>query len=157
MTEPVLSSVLSGSSQVCCLFLIRASGERGQVERRDGAAVHIQQQTAQPGTHLHLTNRYHHSQLAAPSVQVCPAYLWLSLSLATQHVDAHSLSSLCAFIKERRPLLVSLPRRPPQDLNRLPYVSLRTLRVNTLVHALLRVTHTHFSSGEWAWLIYCIS
>lgn len=81
----------------------------------------------------------------------------LSLSLATHHVDAHSLSSLCAFIKERRPLLVSLPRQPPQDLNRLPYVSLRTLRVNTLVHALLRITHTHFSSGEWAWLIYCIS
>uniref|UniRef100_A0A3B3YHA7 Uncharacterized protein n=1 Tax=Poecilia mexicana TaxID=48701 RepID=A0A3B3YHA7_9TELE len=32
------------------------------------------------------------------------------------------------------------PHRPQQDLNRLPYATLRSLRVNTLVHALLRVT-----------------
>ncbi|XP_040905198.1 shieldin complex subunit 2 [Toxotes jaculatrix] len=65
-----------------------------------------------------------------------------------QHVDARSVSSLCSFLRERRPLLVSLPHRPPQDLNRLPYATLRSLRVNTLVHALLRVTHTHIST-EW--------
>uniref|UniRef100_A0AAZ1Y0C3 Shieldin complex subunit 2 C-terminal domain-containing protein n=1 Tax=Oreochromis aureus TaxID=47969 RepID=A0AAZ1Y0C3_OREAU len=49
---------------------------------------------------------------------------------------------------ERRPLLVSLPRRPPQDLNRLPYATLTSLRANALVHALLRVTHTHISPGD---------
>ncbi|MEQ2222282.1 hypothetical protein ILYODFUR_024531, partial [Ilyodon furcidens] len=66
----------------------------------------------------------------------------------TQHVSACSLSSLCSFIRERRPLLGSIPSRPPQDLSRLPYATLRTLRVNTLVHALLRVTHSQISS-EW--------
>ncbi|MEQ2313801.1 hypothetical protein AMECASPLE_005710 [Ameca splendens] len=66
----------------------------------------------------------------------------------TQHVSACSLSSLCSFIRERRPLLVSTPGRPPQDLSRLPYATLRTLRVNALVHALLRVTHSQISS-EW--------
>lgn len=64
-----------------------------------------------------------------------------------QHVDARSLSSLCGFLRERRPLLVSLNVSPPQDLNRLPYATLRCLRVNTLVHALLRVTHTHISTA----------
>nr|XP_046257345.1 shieldin complex subunit 2 [Scatophagus argus]XP_046257346.1 shieldin complex subunit 2 [Scatophagus argus]XP_046257347.1 shieldin complex subunit 2 [Scatophagus argus]XP_046257348.1 shieldin complex subunit 2 [Scatophagus argus] len=66
---------------------------------------------------------------------------------APQHVNARSLSSLCGFLRERSPLLVSLSLRPPQELNRLPYATLRSLRVNTLVHALLRVTHTHISSG----------
>ncbi|XP_013881764.1 shieldin complex subunit 2 [Austrofundulus limnaeus] len=66
----------------------------------------------------------------------------------TQHVDAHSLSSLCSFIKEQRPLLLTLSRPPPQDLNRLRYTSLRALRVNSLVHALLRVKHAHISS-DW--------
>ncbi|KAF0027905.1 hypothetical protein F2P81_020646 [Scophthalmus maximus] len=66
---------------------------------------------------------------------------------ALQHVDARSLRSLCGFLRERRPLLVSLPRRAPQDLNRLPYATLRSLRVNTLVHALLRVTHTHTNAA----------
>uniref|UniRef100_A0A3P8SM96 Shieldin complex subunit 2 n=1 Tax=Amphiprion percula TaxID=161767 RepID=A0A3P8SM96_AMPPE len=66
----------------------------------------------------------------------------------SQHVAARSLSSLCGFLREQRPLLASLPRRPPQDLSRLPYATLRSLRVNMLVHALLRVTHTHISS-EW--------
>ncbi|XP_044069855.1 shieldin complex subunit 2 [Siniperca chuatsi] len=65
-----------------------------------------------------------------------------------QHANARSLSSLCSFLRERRPLLVSLNLRPPQDLNRLPYATLRSLRVNTLVHALLRVKHTHIST-EW--------
>ncbi|XP_076599094.1 shieldin complex subunit 2 [Chaetodon auriga] len=64
-----------------------------------------------------------------------------------QHVDARSLSSLCGFLRERRPLLVSLNLHPPQDLNRLPYATLRSLRVNTLVHAVLRVTHTHLSTA----------
>ncbi|XP_056252041.1 shieldin complex subunit 2 [Seriola aureovittata] len=64
-----------------------------------------------------------------------------------QHVSARSLSSLFGFLRERRPLLLSLPRRPPQDLRRLPYAALRSLRVNMLVHALLRVTHTHLSSA----------
>ncbi|KAL7383609.1 hypothetical protein ABVT39_014383 [Epinephelus coioides] len=66
---------------------------------------------------------------------------------APQHVNARTLSSLCGFLRERRPLLVSSNLRPPQDLNRLPYATLRSLRVNTLVHALLRVTHTHISTA----------
>ncbi|XP_034407352.1 shieldin complex subunit 2 isoform X2 [Cyclopterus lumpus] len=66
---------------------------------------------------------------------------------APQHVDARSLSSLCGFLREQRPLLVSLNLRPPQDLSRLPYVTLRSLRVNTLVHVLLHVTHTHISTA----------
>ncbi|KAM4730055.1 shieldin complex subunit 2 [Anableps anableps] len=66
----------------------------------------------------------------------------------TQQVSARALSSLCGFIRERRPLLLSLPSRPLQDLSRLPYATLRTLRANSLVHALLRVTHSHISS-EW--------
>ncbi|XP_036071483.1 shieldin complex subunit 2 isoform X2 [Oryzias melastigma] len=64
----------------------------------------------------------------------------------SHHVDARSLSSLCTAVRKRRPLLVSLPRHTPQDLNRLPYASLRALRVNTLVNALLRVTQKHLSS-----------
>ncbi|XP_049927245.1 shieldin complex subunit 2 isoform X2 [Epinephelus moara] len=66
---------------------------------------------------------------------------------APQHVNARTLSSLCGFLRERRPLLVSSNLRPPQDLNRLPYATLTSLRVNTLVHALLRVTHTHISTA----------
>ncbi|XP_027138162.1 shieldin complex subunit 2 isoform X4 [Larimichthys crocea] len=64
-----------------------------------------------------------------------------------RHVNARSLDALCSFLRERRPLLVSLKLRPPQDLNCLPYAALRSLKVNTLVHALLRVTHTHMSTG----------
>ncbi|XP_021169991.2 shieldin complex subunit 2 isoform X2 [Fundulus heteroclitus] len=98
------------------------SGEGGQVERRDGAAVHLFQQAAEPGPRLLLTA----SGLVSPA----------------------SLGALRSFIVERRPLLVSVARRAQQDLRRLPYVTLTTLRVNTLVHALLRVTHSHVSS-EW--------
>ncbi|XP_061601784.1 shieldin complex subunit 2 isoform X2 [Cololabis saira] len=65
-----------------------------------------------------------------------------------QQVDSRSLSSLVSFVRGRRPLLVSLPRPPPQDLNRLPYGTLGCLRANTLVHVLLRVTHTHTCS-DW--------
>ncbi|KAM9364436.1 shieldin complex subunit 2 isoform 2-T4 [Pholidichthys leucotaenia] len=68
---------------------------------------------------------------------------------APHHVDACSLASLIGYLRERRPLLASLPRQPPQDLNRLPYATLRSLRVNTLVHALLRVTNIHPSSEWW--------
>ncbi|XP_042357480.1 shieldin complex subunit 2 isoform X2 [Plectropomus leopardus] len=67
---------------------------------------------------------------------------------APQHVNARSLAALCGYLRERRPLLVSSNLRPPQDLNRLPYATLRSLRANTLVHALLRVVHTHVST-EW--------
>ncbi|XP_029963382.1 shieldin complex subunit 2 [Salarias fasciatus] len=71
-----------------------------------------------------------------------------SSSRPVTQVDSRSLTSLCNFVRERRPLLASMPLLPPQDLKRLPYAPLRSLRVNTLVHALLRVTHTHLSS-EW--------
>ncbi|XP_061767417.1 shieldin complex subunit 2 isoform X3 [Nerophis ophidion] len=50
--------------------------------------------------------------------------------------------------QERRPLLLSVPPRPPQDLRRLPYTPFWALRVNTLVHAVLRVKHAHVSA-EW--------
>lgn len=89
-----------------------------------------------------LLNLGHASQPALTAANQRPP------SLATQHVSARSLSSLCEFIRERRPLLVSLPGRAPQDLNRLPYVTLRTMRVNTLVHVLLRVKHSQLSPGE---------
>ncbi|KAK5854430.1 hypothetical protein PBY51_015499 [Eleginops maclovinus] len=64
-----------------------------------------------------------------------------------QQVSACSLSSLCSFLREQRPLLVSLRLRPPQDPTRLSYTALRSLRVNMLVHALLRVTDTHTSTA----------
>uniref|UniRef100_UPI003AB09178 shieldin complex subunit 2 isoform X2 n=1 Tax=Centroberyx gerrardi TaxID=166262 RepID=UPI003AB09178 len=63
-----------------------------------------------------------------------------------QHVNARSLRSLCVFLRARRPLLASLPPRVVQNLNRLPYAPLRSLRVGALVHALLRVTHTDMSA-----------
>ncbi|KAM4607984.1 shieldin complex subunit 2 isoform 2-T2 [Polymixia lowei] len=59
-----------------------------------------------------------------------------------QNVNGRTLSSLCEFLRDRRPLLVSLPPRTPQTLTGLPYAHLRTLRAHTLVHALLLVTHT---------------
>ncbi|XP_061645888.1 shieldin complex subunit 2 isoform X5 [Phyllopteryx taeniolatus] len=65
-----------------------------------------------------------------------------------QHVAAGSVSALCDFLGARRPLLSSTPRRPPQDLRRLPYAPLWQCRVNTLVHALLRVKHAYISK-EW--------
>ncbi|XP_061546766.1 shieldin complex subunit 2, partial [Phycodurus eques] len=65
-----------------------------------------------------------------------------------QHVAAGSVSALCDFLGARRPLLSSTPRRPPQDLKRLPYAPLWQCRVNTLVHALLRVKHAYISK-EW--------
>ncbi|KAM7386003.1 hypothetical protein PAMP_002030 [Pampus punctatissimus] len=67
---------------------------------------------------------------------------------APQQLDARTLSSLCGFLREWRPLLVSIPHCPPQDLNRLPYTTLRSLRINTLVHMLLRVIHSH-TCTEW--------
>ncbi|XP_034040883.1 shieldin complex subunit 2 [Thalassophryne amazonica] len=63
-----------------------------------------------------------------------------------RHVSPSSLNSLCVFLREKRPLLVSLPLRTPQDLSRLPYAPLRSLQVSTLVHALLCVTSSHLST-----------
>ncbi|XP_051935690.1 shieldin complex subunit 2 isoform X2 [Hippocampus zosterae] len=65
-----------------------------------------------------------------------------------QHVNASSVSSLSDFLRERRPLLLSVPRRPPQDMKRLPYAPLWPRAVNTLFHALLRVSHAYVSA-EW--------
>lgn len=73
--------------------------------------------------------------------------LSLAPSPAPQQVHAPSLASLCGFLRQRRPLLASLNARPPQDLNRLPYVNLNSLRINTLVHAWLHVTHTQLGTG----------
>lgn len=68
---------------------------------------------------------------------------------SVRQVSTQALHSLCCFLRERRPLLsVAAAAPPPQDLRRLPYATLRTLRVNTLVHALLRITHMHLGTGE---------
>lgn len=80
------------------------------------------------------------------SIFVQPAVL-ISISAAPQHVDAQSVSALCVFLRERRPLLASLPPPVPQDLKRVPYTSLSSLRANMLVNILLRVRHAHMSSG----------
>ncbi|KAJ0005311.1 hypothetical protein NQD34_011525, partial [Periophthalmus magnuspinnatus] len=66
----------------------------------------------------------------------------------SQQVRARSLTPLYNFLTKQRPLLVSLPVPPAQTLSCLPYATIRSLRVNTLVHMLLRVTHTHLSK-EW--------
>lgn len=99
----------------------------------------ISTSTSPPGTSPHL-----------PPISSLHSYCHLTCPPPTvpRHICARSLGSLCAFLRERRPLLLSLNINPPQDLNRLPYASLRSLRVNTLVHALLRVTHTQLSTGE---------
>lgn len=67
---------------------------------------------------------------------------------APQRVSREAWSSLCTFVGERRPLLAVLSRRTPQTLDSLPYVRLSSLQTHTLVHALLRVTHTH-TCTEW--------
>ncbi|TWW78540.1 Protein FAM35A [Takifugu flavidus] len=67
---------------------------------------------------------------------------------APKQVHARSLASLCGFLRQQRPLLASLNARPPQDLKRLPYVNLNSLRTNTLVHAWLHVAHTQLGT-EW--------
>ncbi|XP_046884859.1 shieldin complex subunit 2 isoform X1 [Hypomesus transpacificus] len=59
-----------------------------------------------------------------------------------QDVNAQTLRSLCSYLRVRRPLLLSVPPRIPQNPHALPHARLRSLRPNTLVHALLRVTHT---------------
>ncbi|KAJ0066900.1 hypothetical protein NL108_004871, partial [Boleophthalmus pectinirostris] len=66
----------------------------------------------------------------------------------SQQVRARCLTPLYDFLTKHRPLLVSLPVPPAQALTRLPYATIRSLRLNTLVHMLLRVTHTHLSK-EW--------
>ncbi|KAM8852650.1 shieldin complex subunit 2 [Synchiropus picturatus] len=67
---------------------------------------------------------------------------------APPQVPPHALEALCGFLRQQRPLLVSLPPRRPQDLSRLPYASLSALRPNTLVHARLRVTRC-CTCTEW--------
>ncbi|XP_076142014.1 shieldin complex subunit 2 [Alosa pseudoharengus] len=60
-----------------------------------------------------------------------------------QAVNRRTLGELCAHLQERRPLLLSLPRCSHQDLSTIPYAKLKALRPDTLVHALVRVTHTN--------------
>ncbi|KAM3862872.1 shieldin complex subunit 2 [Diretmus argenteus] len=67
---------------------------------------------------------------------------------APQRVNGRTLASLCGFLRARRPLLAALPPRVAQNPNCLPYVPLRSLRVNTLVNVLLRITHTSMAK-EW--------
>ncbi|XP_019715672.1 shieldin complex subunit 2 isoform X2 [Hippocampus comes] len=74
-----------------------------------------------------------------------------------QHVDAGSVSSLSDFLRERRPLLLSVPRRPPQDMKRLPYAPLWPRAVNTLFHALLRVRHAYVSAGVSPRFVPCVA
>ncbi|XP_028324913.1 shieldin complex subunit 2 isoform X2 [Gouania willdenowi] len=61
----------------------------------------------------------------------------------SQQVDSERWACLWRSVSKQRPLLVSLPQR---SLHHVTYVSLRSLKVNTLVHAVLRVTHTHLCS-----------
>lgn len=84
---------------------------------------------------------------AAPSGPALTLFLSLFFP-APQQVHAASLASLCRFLQQQRPLLATLNAQPAQDLNRLPHVSLNWLRVNTLVHAWLRVTHTQLGTGD---------
>lgn len=85
---------------------------------------------------------------AALTRLVLTLYCSLALSPAPKQVHARSLASLCGFLRQQRPLLASMNARPPQDLNRLPYVNLNSLRLNMLVHAWLHVTHTQLGTGE---------
>lgn len=64
----------------------------------------------------------------------------------SQQARAHSLHMLYDFLRKQRPQLVALPAPPTQKLSHLPYATIRSMRVNTLVHMLLRVTHTHRST-----------
>ncbi|CDQ86948.1 unnamed protein product [Oncorhynchus mykiss] len=70
-----------------------------------------------------------------------------SSPLVPQNVNGRTLRSLCGYLREKRPLLVSLPPRVPQDPNTIAHARLRTLRPDTLVHALLRITHTEMITG----------
>ncbi|KAL2082948.1 hypothetical protein ACEWY4_020721 [Coilia grayii] len=58
-------------------------------------------------------------------------------------VNKRTLGELCAHLRERRPLLLSMPRCSHQDLSTIPYAKLKALRPDTLVHAVVRVTHTN--------------
>ncbi|XP_061693524.1 shieldin complex subunit 2 isoform X2 [Syngnathoides biaculeatus] len=59
-----------------------------------------------------------------------------------------AVSALSAFLGRRRPPLLSAPRRRPRDLKRVPYAPLWPCRVNTLIHALVRVKHAYVGK-EW--------
>ncbi|KAG7462599.1 hypothetical protein MATL_G00186480 [Megalops atlanticus] len=61
---------------------------------------------------------------------------------APQHVNGRTVRELWAYLCKRRPLLLSLPYRKPQDPQTIPHVRLRAMQPDTLVHALLKVTHT---------------
>lgn len=65
-----------------------------------------------------------------------------------QAVNKRTLGELCAHLRVRRPLLLSLPRCSHQDLNAIPYARLKALRPDTLVHALVHVTHTNMVKGN---------
>ncbi|XP_063047239.1 shieldin complex subunit 2 [Engraulis encrasicolus] len=58
-------------------------------------------------------------------------------------VNRRTLGELCAHLRERRPLLLSTPHGGHRDLSTVPYANLQALRPDTLVHAVLRVTHTN--------------
>ncbi|XP_007258822.3 shieldin complex subunit 2 isoform X1 [Astyanax mexicanus] len=63
-------------------------------------------------------------------------------SQAPQNVNIHTWRTLCTYLHEKRPLLVSLPARTAQDPHSVSFVRLGSLRPDTLVHALLRVKHS---------------
>ncbi|XP_052006456.1 uncharacterized protein LOC127660363 [Xyrauchen texanus] len=60
---------------------------------------------------------------------------------APQNLNCQTLRTLCTHLCEKRPLMVSLPPRKPQDLHSIPFVRLGALRPDTLVNALVRVKH----------------
>ncbi|XP_064173080.1 shieldin complex subunit 2 isoform X1 [Anguilla rostrata] len=59
-----------------------------------------------------------------------------------QNVNIRAVKELWGHLCKKRPLLVSLPRRTVQDPHAIPYVRLRVLKPDTLVHVLVRVTHS---------------
>ncbi|KAJ8014430.1 hypothetical protein DPEC_G00040140 [Dallia pectoralis] len=64
-----------------------------------------------------------------------------------QNVSGQTLKLLCGYLREKHSLLVSLPHRSPQNPNAISHSRLRNLKPDTLVHALLRVTHTQMISA----------
>ncbi|KAL4641154.1 protein FAM35A [Arapaima gigas] len=59
-----------------------------------------------------------------------------------RNVNGRTLDLLCAYLKEKHPLLLTLPAQNHQDLSAIPHVRLRALKPDTLVHIVARVTHT---------------
>ncbi|XP_048865328.1 shieldin complex subunit 2 isoform X2 [Brienomyrus brachyistius] len=54
-------------------------------------------------------------------------------------VSQYTLDELCSHMREKYRPLMTLPARIPQDPQDIPYVHLRSLKPDTLVHAVLRV------------------